>query len=243
MRSFKIYDFTLSAGGAMPLLVEGGYFKIYSCTGVLAVSIDGGSTIGPINTGQGMKTEFKRLTIVDQSGAANVGKIIVASDEFVDGRISGEVSVIDQAVATVISNKAFSGATSGAAGAGVFSHAAINNVSALKSVTIKSLALSITVAGGVSFGFRNGVLATAGSFLSSKKTSGAASIASRFYTENNAADLITNILYNLQLAANTSFLLPFREPIVLDNGWGLVVRPSSFNVGVSFTPEIVEELA
>ena len=241
MRSFKIYDFTLSAGGAMPLLVEGGYFKIYSCTGVLAVSIDGGSTIGPINTGQGMKTEFKRLTIVDQSGAANVGKIIVASNEFVDGRISGEVSVIDQAYKNTLANKTFASSNSSAAVAGQFSHCQLFNNNPAVNTILKSISLSVTVASGVAYGFRASTIATPGAFLTSKRSNGAASTSSRSYSEANVSDLITNQLgYRVLDVLNTAYV-EFRDPVIVSNGWGFIARPSNANTGITVVCEVVEE--
>ena len=56
---------------------------------------DGGSSLSPLYAGQGQRKEFQRLTVTDKSGAANVVLIIVADDDFIDDRITGEVSVID----------------------------------------------------------------------------------------------------------------------------------------------------
>lgn len=243
MRSFKIYDFTLSAGGAMPLLVEGGYFKIYSCTGVLAVSIDGGSTIGPINTGQGMKTEFKRLTIVDQSGAANVGKIIVASNEFVDDRISGEVSVIDGGKARTLSSIAFTAYSGINAVAGQYSHCQVWNPTITKNLIVEQLIVTSTVAQSVILRAHNAALATGYTQLnpSSKKIGGAdGTMENRITT--NAAQLPTGKLlgsFNLPVAGNFAYKLT--EPIIIPPSQGLVAFSGVVNTDLTITVECFEE--
>ncbi len=240
MRSFKIYDFTLSAGGAMPLLVEGGYFKIYSCTGVLSVSIDGGSTIGPINTGQGMKTEFKRLTIVDQSGAANVGKIIVASNEFVDGRISGEVSVIDGSKSRTKAGNSFIGGFYSTALAANLSMVQLFNPAASgKNLVLSQVEMSAKALCGFWISWYNAGLTTPQGTIANKFI-GLAGNVGVIRTQQNATLLGTTLLYYHVLASSPQ-ILRFSDPMVVPPGFGVHVSSDTVNIEVAGSFEWYEE--
>lgn len=104
MASFKLYDFTLSAGATVALLVEGEYFRIQEATGAVDVTVEGSGTLPGLLVGQGLKeTPYKRLLIRDASGAANVGKILIASKEFIDNRTYG-VTTISGTPSVVINN-------------------------------------------------------------------------------------------------------------------------------------------
>ena len=93
-KTFRYYDFTLTAGGSQVLLVEAAYFRVQSATGAVDVSVEGFGTLPGLLVGQGIKdTPFKRLVIRDASGAANLGTILVASQEFVDNRTYGVTSI------------------------------------------------------------------------------------------------------------------------------------------------------
>ena len=244
MRSFKIYDFTLSAGGSMPLLVEGGYFKIYSCTGVLSVSIDGGSSIGPINTGQGMKTEFKRLTIVDQSGAANVGKIIVASNEFVDGRISGEVSVIDGGKARTLAGLAFSGSLFCGAVAAQYAHIQLWNPSTTKNAIIEQVLMSSSSAISATIRGHNASLSTPCTQANpaAKKIGGIDSVMQQF--QQNSASVIPTgkVLGVLSLTAGTQAIYKLAEPVIVPPSQGLCMYVSTIvNTDLQCVFELYED--
>lgn len=242
MRSFKIYDFTLSAGGAMPLLVEGGYFKIYSCTGVLAVSIDGGSTIGPINTGQGMKTEFKRLTIVDQSGAANVGKIIVASDEFVDGRISGEVSVIDGEKARTLAGQMMMASISQGAVAGQLPHCQLWNSSATKNLIVMQLSLMSTSLIQFQLGFYNAALTADNSATQLlNKKQGLAVGVGQARSMTSAAALFAVTGQSVYALASQSQPWPIKGAIVVPASQGLTCFGNLANASMVMNCEWYEE--
>lgn len=90
----QIYDFTLPAGGAMPLPVAGSYFRILTCTGDVDVIGDTFGRLGPINRGQGLADKaYGRLTIRDRSGAPNVGTILVSDANFIDQTLFGSISL------------------------------------------------------------------------------------------------------------------------------------------------------
>lgn len=97
----KEYDFNLTAGGIAIVLAEAEYFRIQASSGAVSIMIDGLGELPNLQAGQGIKsTPFKRLTIRDVSGAANVGRILVSNQEFIDNRTYG-VNSLD--VATLAS--------------------------------------------------------------------------------------------------------------------------------------------
>jgi hypothetical protein len=87
--STQFYDFTLVANGSQIILAEGAYFKVLTSSGVLDVRLSDGSKYGPIGPGQGARNkDFKRLTLVDKSGSANSGVLIVSDADFVDDQLA-----------------------------------------------------------------------------------------------------------------------------------------------------------
>lgn len=93
----KEYDFNLAANGSAVILTTGEYFRIQSSNGAVSVSIDGLGELPGLLAGQGISnTPYQRLTLRDVSGAANVGKILVANDAFIDNRTYG-VNALDAA--------------------------------------------------------------------------------------------------------------------------------------------------
>lgn len=250
MRSFKIYDFTLSAGGSMPLLVEGGYFKIYSCTGVLSVSIDGGSSIGPINTGQGMKTEFKRLTIVDQSGAANVGKIIVASNEFVDGRISGSVTVIDSNRDIVIAGQAMSASVNLAASVANLNIIELwNPAGSAKILDVDKVTATIQspgAAGQLWVQESDTQMATFVAASTSMYLTGANGVSQARYTQAAAVPGVLGSVFGtlvFPIANTATFYGEFKRPILVPPNRGLLVYLTVVNIALQAQFQFVERPA
>lgn len=99
----KEYDFNLTAGGFAVILAEGTYFRVQSSTGALSILVDGMGELPGLLAGQGIKdTPFKRLTLRDVSGAANVGKLLVSNEEFIDNRTYG-VNSLDTATLLALS--------------------------------------------------------------------------------------------------------------------------------------------
>lgn len=91
----RIYDFRMAENGVSTLDVEGSYVRIMSSTGAVELVTDS-YRLGPIRAGQGQQdAPYRRLTIVDKSGRANAGTILVASSGFIDQRMSGEISIVN----------------------------------------------------------------------------------------------------------------------------------------------------
>lgn len=112
MKAFKVYPFNFAANGAQIVLAEGSYFRVKTATGDVAVQFDDNAPLGPINAGQGFKVPagYKRLTVVDMSGAPNAGTVIVADGDFVDQQLSGVVQVIDGEKARTLAGGMYTGA-------------------------------------------------------------------------------------------------------------------------------------
>jgi len=97
MKNLQIYDFSMTAGGSFQLPVSGQYFRILTTLGNVAVIGDTFGKLGPINRGQGMKeTPYNRLTIVDVSGSANAGTILVSDADFIDQTLYGSITLEGQ---------------------------------------------------------------------------------------------------------------------------------------------------
>lgn len=106
----KEYDFNLTAGGIAIVLAEAEYFRIQASSGPVSIMIDGLGELPNLQAGQGIKsTPFKRLTIRDVSGAANVGRILVSNQEFIDNRTYG-VNSLDAATIASMKRPDVSGA-------------------------------------------------------------------------------------------------------------------------------------
>lgn len=227
----KIYDFTLPANGSFQLPVEGDYFRILTSTGDVEVVGDTFSRFGPIKAGQGLeKAPYRRLTINDKSGSANIGTIIVASDGFVDQRVVGEVSVIDGGKARTLAGNAFSGMVAAGAVAAQFAHVQLWNPTTTKNSVVEQIVVSSTTSVSIVMRSHNAALPSAYGAQpnpASKKIGGADSAMQSFFT-NNAAAVPTGKYYGL-LAVNANQISVFRlaEPIVIPPSQGLVLYVSN----------------
>lgn len=229
-RAAQIYTLSLSANQAQVLLVDGGYYKILSAYGNVSVSREGGSIINPMKPGQGEKLNFKRLTIQDVSGAANVVEIIIADESFVDDRISGEVSVIDGGFARTMAEQAYTLPLGCAAVAGQYAHVQLwNSSSNVNDVMLESFTISSSGAATVSFIQHSGALANlnAQSYGVSKKlragySQGAGYSYAQSRYQNAAAVIGAGPLRGYyQTPANQSLMVKLSEPIVIPPNRGM----------------------
>lgn len=196
MKSFKVYPFTLAANQAQVVLAEGAYFRVKTCAGDVAVQFDDNAALGPINAGQGFKVPegYKRLTIVDYSGAANVGSIIVAGADFVDQTLSGVVSVVDGEKARTLAGGYFTGAPASGIVAGKNGVVALCNPSSKFNLIVRTAEGGSSSAGGMTYvttaiGNVNGVgmADQSGTRLSCSKAGGALSVNAQVFAGNLAA--------------------------------------------------------
>lgn len=233
MRPTQIYQFTIPAGGSFPLQVAGSFFKILSQTGAVGVTGDTFGTIGELLAGQGLReVDFQRLTFRDTTGAANLVRVLVADANFVDDRITGEVSVIDGSRAITMSGRAFMAAVfnTSAAAAGTYPHAQVfNPAGSTKNLIFKSIEGTLNgTTGPLDFMLTQTQIAaaTGGANVVSKKAGGPVTVAVPAM-ENRAALLAATNSYVGFPLANVPVLFKPNEPIIVTPGWGLVVRCST----------------
>jgi hypothetical protein len=237
MRDTKIYPFIIPAGGVLPLPVSGDMFRIMASTGPLSVIGSKFGSLGPINAGQGLKNrEFDRLILKDESGATNVGTILIGETDFIDYRISGEVSVISGERARVIAGTSFYALPYAPANPGFYSHAQLANPAA----STKTLMIEqITVEAPGTVATYNFTLRQHGLLLAqtptvptpiNKRSGGGASAAVVRY-DNTSASLLGQVLAQFPASQAVPFVhTPKGGPICLPPGYTLVVAPGAVNV-------------
>lgn len=232
-RAAAIYDFTLTANGTFVLPVEGTYYRIRSATGSVQVKRDDGSML-QLEVGQGECNQlFKRLTIVDMSGAANSGTIIVADNNFVDERISGEVATINGGTVRTLANIAFYGGSQINGSPGLISHVQLwNPAGSGKLLCVESMTVGGGSAGHLTFVRHTVAASTLVRSPASKNTGSAASV-SQIRTEQNAAILQTEVYFNNLGLSYANLLYQFANPIVVPPGHGIAAVNGSANNAIA----------
>lgn len=220
----RIYDFTLGAGGMLRLPVVGDFFKVISATGQINVNADTGATLD-LMPGQGLREfNFNTLTITDNSGAANAGKILVGFSQMIDDRVTGEVSVVDGAAARVFSGRSFSSYCARSAGAGNMPMIQLFNPAASGvDLVVSGVALSIAAGADGWVQLRESVqnFGAAAGRVASKKLGGAASVAS--LTAQEAPSVVASTeLFEIYMGLMRGEYVRMNEPFVLEPGRGIV---------------------
>jgi hypothetical protein len=242
MKSARMYDFTIPANGSFQLNVEGEYVRIMSSTGTLELVTDT-YRIGPIAAGQGQaNAPFKRLTINDKSGNINKGVILVAASDFVDQRISGEVSIIDGGKSRTLAGIAFMGDMSQLAGAAQISTVQLfNPVANLKNLIIKSFHVLSTVIGSSLYGLNATALTTLDiSGRAQSKKTGSIAITAELRSQLMAVQL-SPFLGVTTYGANSDTLIRLDEPLIVTPGYGFFVQTIQANNTAEAVFEWIEE--
>lgn len=218
-RASQIYTLNLAANQTQVLLVDGGYYKILSQYGPVAINREGGSVLNPMLAGQGERLDFKRLSVTDVSGASNTVSILVADESFVDDRISGEVSVVDGGKARSISGNALISMAGCGAVAGQYAHVQFRNQSGVSRFFLENYSFTSTSSVVVNVAFWSAPLANTYAAMPnprSKLAPGALNvrIVNKF---DNAASAIPNSGYFglYSCGGNITTKVELREPIVI----------------------------
>jgi hypothetical protein len=243
----QFYDFNLSAGGSYDLPATGAFYRVITSTGAVSIREDGGGRVGPISAGQGMRNRnFNRLSIRDESGAANKGTLIVAGSDFVDDRITGEVSTIDGGKARSIASGAFSGAILVPAVAAQRAFVQLWNTSTNKNIIVNSVTLASASSCGAGLRISGSPMNPydVGMVPVNKKAFGSNSLAAECRGKNAAALPMAAsaelIHFALQALATQSYRPT--EPIVLTPNSGLVIDVFSTNADIAASFEFFEEV-
>lgn len=240
--AFQTYDFTLAAGGAIQIPATGSFFRVQSATGKVNVTAEFGALKG-LGVGQGARSPFRILQIQDASGSANVGTIIVGDAEFVDDRISGEVSVIDGEKSRALAGGMFSGAASIGLLPGLNSHIQLwNPAGSGKNLILNQIQIGSNVGTQYAFGFLSAPLTT--DFTSTglgNKRQGASGGAAMLKTQFNATPLMTTVLHMGYLLASANYLIPIKGAFVILPNSGMTVQNLIANTSLIGTFEWIEE--
>ncbi len=220
----QFYDFNLSAGGSQWLPVSGAFYRIISSTGPVSIREDVGTTVGPISAGQGMRNrEFGGLTVSDKSGAANKGTLIIAGSDFVDDRITGEVSTIDGGKARSIAGNAFvfnvgPNNAAGFAAAGLL----WNPAGSGRRLVVKTSRMSSTQAQFIGMARKLATVGTIKPAGIAAKMTGAASVAVAYEVTNTATAVDSGYFHSANVGANGSDSVVFQEPVIVQPGEGVM---------------------
>lgn len=233
MKATQFYDFTTSANGTMVVFAAGSYFRILSSTGAIQVGGEFGQ-IGPLLAGQGLRNkQFSSITIKDLTGNANKGIIIVGDQDFVDDRITGEVSVIDGGKARTIAGNAFTWNPTQTSGAGGIPMAQLwNPAGSGKNVIVSEGVIFTQVAGGLYLGIATAALSAAGQAIANKRSLSATAPVAQPKVDSLAAQAVTTKTFGVAiLPAAGTWSIQLREPLVIEPGTGLVFQHNT--VGAS----------
>lgn len=240
MISAKIYPLTLAAGASFTLQATGDYFKVLRASGPVEVRGNTFGSLGELQAGQGLdRTPFQALTLRDVSGASNTLRIVVAGEDFVDDRISGEVSVIDGSKARTLAGAVFGFRGRLTSSAGNYSQVQLwNPAGSGKRLIVSSYHANTSGANGTVLTMGTAALPTAFSAVpGSKLAGGPASVGQQRWEQSAAfaasSATITQIISNAQQSDP--------EPIVVLPGYGLNFATSDLAADLLACCHFIEE--
>lgn len=246
LKPTKIYQLTIGAGSAMPLLVQGSFFKILSSTGAVDVIGDTFGSIEYLMPGQGLRgQDFNRMTIIDRSGGSNMVRLLIGDDQFIDDRISGEVVVIDGNKGRSIAGKAFTTTSLfGAASAGNVNQTALYNpVGSGVRLVVNNIVAGVSQGGQLSISTGQGVPLGVSSAPRKKDVSASAvnSVAVKYDAMATDAALGGTIVIALSLATGQSMALPIQEPFIVREGGFMAVKTTASSQDLIASVQFYEE--
>lgn len=253
--SIQFYDFNLSAGGSQYLPASGAYYRVISSTGPVTIREDVGSKCGPISAGQGMKERnFGFLTISDSSGAANVGTIAVASSEFIDQTLYGNVSIIDSAFNQAIAGSAYATGYASSVAASNYGILVLQNTSANKNVALQDIEINgVNGAQSGAFGlFAAGALpnyvglgyvqTTTGIAKNKNPSKGNSAIFSitGMYSGASTSFAGNSVTKTWAVQAGATYRAGFKSPIILPPQSAMVITSNTASLNLNVNVEHLE---
>ncbi len=238
------YDFTLAAYGTQILHASGRRFVVKSSTGAVKINTNTGDSLQGIEAGQGLAMadgqQFSRLEITDMTGAANAGFIIISDDSFIDGRVTGEVSVIDgERSRTVAGGRLMAGVGFQPAN---FPQIQLWNPSTDRNLVVTGLEFSTSVAASVNvFGNAVALATDVTAVRSGNALIGAAVGVGQIRTENKTGVSGYGNLFSIDAVASTPYKLKLSGPIVVPPGTGINVIAQLNAAGLSVNLEWYEQ--
>lgn len=249
MRSTQVYDFNIGPGKNQRLQVSGSYFRIMTSTDVLEVDSEGFGNLYPMSAGQGLRgQDFNVLNLVNRSGVQNVGTILVSDANFVDDRITGEVTIIDGEKFRTLNGGALSGSAISTAVAGQHSYTQLWNPAASgKNVIVKQVEISLSGTGVIPafLYFTTVAQANLQPTRISNKKSGSATGVAQIRSETLATNVNSTQGYLRSGTVSATGILTYRfqAPIVITPGYGLTVGANVQTVDLLTNFDWFEETA
>jgi hypothetical protein len=197
----------------------------------------GGSQV-VLRPGQGFKypegSQQWRIS-ANAPGVTVAGVVVIGSGIFRNGRVIGDVTVIDSGKALTRQARTFFGSRSTAAAAGLFGFVAIWNPPASGfNVAVRRIAIGSDVAGNMIMGRVTADINVADNTTAQNKLLAAANSSARWKSNTDAGATgaagwgYSGILI-APVSANQMFEIPIRDPIVIPPGAGLAVRGPAVN--------------
>lgn len=237
------YDFNLVANAGMSIDVKGRFFKYKNGAGLIRVRTSKGGFVDLL-PGQGVwNTDFTSLTISDRSGLPNAGVILAGDFDFHDDRITGDVSVIDNAKARTIANTAFALTIYTGPVAGQRPTTQLwNPAGSGKKVTISRAYVSSNTAGVLRIGTADSIIGAVIPDIAAPKLTGG-NVGSSQASSANMAGNPTNykFLSWTYVTANETFTFDCTEPVILMPGYGFYVQNPTAGTDVTMTLQYTEE--
>jgi hypothetical protein len=236
MSEVQRYPFFMAANGVQNIACTGKSFIVVSSLGAVSITLDIGGKFSSLQAGQGYTGRtFTGLSLQDASGAANSGFLLVADDEYIDRRITGEVSVIDGIKNKSLAGQNFISFAGQAAVAAAYSQTQILNPAGSGKNLIFYKVESKASAGDAFIGYGTTLLANIS----------AAQPKNKFLTmpigvgvqrqEANAALLYSNIL------GLVGSICTFSGPLIIPPGLALFAFSNTVNTILNTTYEWSEE--
>lgn len=216
------FDFNVAANQSQVLDVAGRFFKYKSGTGLIRVRATNGGYVDLL-PGQGVwNTEFTSLTISDRTGLQNAGVILAGDFDFHDDRISGTVSVVDDAKSRTLANAAYLADIGIAGSAGNYMYAELwNPAGSGKNLIVESVYCSSTTAGFAVLRSQTTQLGTLAEGPVTKKIGAASASVALCNTLLAPGPYVGTQIHGVNLAASQGFKFEFVEPIIIMPGSGL----------------------
>lgn len=230
----RAYAFRITPGAMFPLPVEGRNFLIQSCSGPVNVRWPNGY-MGNLLAGQGQEVPegFSRLDLTNTGIVDVFGVVLISNDQFIDKRITGEVSVIDGEMTRTLTGGGFMGTVSYGSG-GNYAAVQLWNQSADKNLIVTGVSMSIDVVGSVTMYGSDTILAIGAATSANALIAAAASPSAllRAQAFGPWPAMPYHALAATTLAAGALAQIALTRPLVVPPGKGLslIAAPVSANV-------------
>lgn len=239
-----IFNFSVAVGAAHPITYPGTYVRYRRATAgsdfpEILVKADTGDQV-KLLPGQGMtfQRRFGRVDVYNEDAVLTIaGELIVGEGQFEDGRVQGEVSVIDGGRLRSLGASAYTGYLSNSGGVGTYGYVQLFNPagSGVNAYVQSICAWSTDQAGGLLRIASYDTQLTDYVGVPNKRMGGAAS-AVRMCYGSDAAGLGTTLQYFSFERVYEERRRDYREPLLLVPGKGILVGVLATNkqTGVLF---------